>query len=76
MNAHQIDPDTLASILQAMKSAAARLRSPDQCQFTNKLAAADLDRARADLIEAIEEPEEPATDETRSNGPHHRSPAQ
>lgn len=72
MNAH-IDPDTLADILEAMTSAAARLRSPDQCQFTNKLAAAELDRARADLIEATEEP---ATDETRSNGPHHRSRTQ
>lgn len=71
MNAHQIDPDTLAEILEAMKSAAARLRSPDQCQFTNKLAAADLDRARYDLIEATEEI---ATDETRSNGPHHLEP--
>lgn len=53
MNAH-IDPDTLADILEAMTSAAARLRSPDQCQFTNKLAAAELDRARADLIEQTE----------------------
>lgn len=66
-----IDPDTLADILEAMTSAAARLRSPDQCEFSNKRAAAELDRARADLIEAAEDL---ATDETRSNGPHHLEP--
>lgn len=65
-----IAPDILADILEAMTSAAARLRSPDQCPFSNKRAAAELDRARADLIEATEEP---ATDETRSNGPQYRS---
>jgi hypothetical protein len=65
-----IDPDTLAEILEAMKSAAARLRSSDQCRFSNNRAAAELDHARAALIEATEEP---ATDETRSNGPHQRA---
>ena len=47
-----IDPETLAEILEAMQSAAARLRGP-RCEFSNKLAAASLERARLDLIEAL-----------------------
>ena len=47
-----IDPETLADILEAMKSAAARLRGP-RCEFSNKLAAASLERARLDLIDAL-----------------------
>jgi hypothetical protein len=47
-----IDPETLAEILEAMKSAAARLRGP-RCEFSNKLAAASLERARLDLIDAL-----------------------
>jgi hypothetical protein len=47
-----LDPETLADILEAMKSAAARLRGP-RCEFSNKLAAASLERARLDLIDAL-----------------------
>jgi hypothetical protein len=47
-----IDPETLADILEAMKSATARLRGP-RCEFSNKLAAASLERARLDLIDAL-----------------------
>jgi hypothetical protein len=47
------DPEALAEILEAMKSAAARLRGP-RCEFSNKRAAAELDRARLDLIELLE----------------------
>lgn len=48
-----IDPETLAEILEAMQSAAARLRGP-VCEFSNNRAAAALDRARLDLIEILE----------------------
>lgn len=48
-----IDPQALAEILEAMQSAAARLRGP-VCEFSSKRAAAELDRARADLIELLE----------------------
>jgi hypothetical protein len=47
-----IDPETLAEILEAMKSAAARLRGP-VCDFSSKRAAASLERARLDLIDAL-----------------------
>lgn len=47
-----IDPETLAEILEAMKSAAARLRGP-VCEFSSKRAAASLERARFDLIDAL-----------------------
>jgi hypothetical protein len=47
-----LDPETLAEILEAMQSAAARLRGP-RCEFSNKLAAASLERARLDLIDAL-----------------------
>jgi hypothetical protein len=47
-----IDPETLAEILEAMKSAAARLRGP-VCEFSSKRAAASLERARLDLIDAL-----------------------
>ena len=52
------DPDTLAEILETMKSAAARLRGP-ACEFSNKRAAAALDRARLDLIDAYTAHKEP-----------------
>lgn len=45
-----IDPAALAEILEAMKSAAARLRG-QPCELSNKRAAGALDRARLDLIE-------------------------
>jgi hypothetical protein len=48
------DPDTLAEIIETMKSAAARLRGP-VCEFSNKRAAAALDRARLDLIELTQQ---------------------
>ena len=48
------DPEALAEILEAMKSAAARLRGP-RSEFANKLAAAELDRARLDLIELTQQ---------------------
>jgi hypothetical protein len=54
MNPTTIDPEALAEILEAMKSAAARLRGP-RCEFANKLAAAELDRARLDLIELTQQ---------------------
>ena len=47
-----IDPETLAEILEAMKSATARLRGP-RCEFSDKRAAASLERARLDLIDAL-----------------------
>ncbi|WJZ48185.1 hypothetical protein [Phage DSL-LC05] len=47
-----LDPETLTEILEAMKSAAARLRGP-RCEFSDKRAAASLDRARLDLIDAL-----------------------
>jgi CTP:molybdopterin cytidylyltransferase MocA len=47
-----LDPQTLAEILEAMKSAAARLRGP-RCEFSDKRAAASLERARLDLIDAL-----------------------
>lgn len=47
-----LDPETLAEILEAMKSAAARLRGP-RCEFSDKRAAASLERARLDLIDAL-----------------------
>jgi hypothetical protein len=47
-----IDPETLADILEAMKSAIARLRGP-RCEFSDKRAAASLERARLDLIDAL-----------------------
>jgi hypothetical protein len=47
-----IDPETLADILEAMKSATARLRGP-RCEFSDKRAAASLERARLDLIDAL-----------------------
>lgn len=47
-----IDPETLAEILEAMQSAAARLRGP-VCEFSSKRAAASLERARLDLIDAL-----------------------
>jgi hypothetical protein len=47
-----LDPETLAEILEAMQSAAARLRGP-RCEFSNKRAAASLERARLDLIDAL-----------------------
>jgi ABC-type histidine transport system ATPase subunit len=47
-----LDPETLAEILEAMKSAAARLRGP-VCEFSSKRAAASLERARLDLIDAL-----------------------
>lgn len=49
-----IDPEALAEILEAMKSAAARLRGP-VCEFSSKRAAAALDRARLDLIELTQQ---------------------
>jgi hypothetical protein len=52
------DPDTLAEIIEAMKSAAARLRGP-VCEFSNKRAAAALDRARLDLIALTQQDETP-----------------
>lgn len=53
MNPPNIDPEALAEILEAMQSAAARLRGP-RCEFSNKRAAAALERARFDLIELLE----------------------
>jgi hypothetical protein len=53
MTPPNIDPKALAEIIEAMKSAAARLRGP-RSEFANKLAAAELDRARLDLIELME----------------------
>jgi hypothetical protein len=53
MNQHPIDPEALAEILEAMQSAAARLRG-SRCEFSNKRAAAALERARFDLIELLE----------------------
>jgi hypothetical protein len=50
------DPQALAEIIEAMKSAAARLRGPHS-EFANKLAAAELDRARLDLIELLTQQE-------------------
>ena len=47
-------PEALAEIIEAMKSAAARLRGP-RSEFANKLAAAELDRARLDLIELTQQ---------------------
>lgn len=47
-----IDLEILAEILGEMKSAAARLRGV-RCEFTDKRAAAALDRARLDLIELL-----------------------
>ena len=52
-----IDPQTLAEIIEAMRSAAARLKGP-HCQFSNKRAAAELDRARAELEELTEDEEQ------------------
>ena len=49
-----IDPEALAEILEAMKSASARLRGP-ACEFSSKRAAAELDRARLDLIELTQQ---------------------
>lgn len=55
---NHIDPEALAEILEAMKSAAARLRG-QPCEFSNKRAAAALERARLGLIELLaEEPTE------------------
>ena len=54
MNGHTIDPETLAEVLEAMKSAAARLRGP-ACEFSSKRAAAALERARLDLIELTQQ---------------------
>jgi hypothetical protein len=51
---NQLDPEALAEILEAMKSAAARLRGP-VCEFSSKRAAAALDRARLDLIELTQQ---------------------
>jgi hypothetical protein len=48
------NPEALAEILEAMKSAAARLRGP-VCEFSSKRAAAALDRARLDLIELTQQ---------------------
>jgi hypothetical protein len=50
------DPEALAEILEAMKSAAARLRGPI-CEFSSKRAAAALERARLDLIELLTQQE-------------------
>jgi hypothetical protein len=54
--APSIDPETRGEIeykiLAEMKSAAARLRGT-RCEFSDKRAAAALDRARLDLIELI-----------------------
>jgi hypothetical protein len=47
-----IDPETLAEILEAMQSATARLRGV-RCEFSDKRAAASLERARLDLIDAL-----------------------
>jgi hypothetical protein len=47
-----IDAEILADILAEMKSAAARLRGV-RCEFSDKRAAAALDRARLDLIDLI-----------------------
>lgn len=47
-----IDPQTLAEILEAMQSAIARLRGP-VCEFSSKRAAFALERARFDLIDAL-----------------------
>jgi hypothetical protein len=47
-----IDPETLADILEAMQSATARLRGV-RCEFSDKRAAASLERARLDLIDAL-----------------------
>jgi hypothetical protein len=51
--ARPIDPDILAEILAAMDSATARLRGP-QCTLSNQRAAHALERAAADLREALE----------------------
>lgn len=51
---NHIDPEALAEILEAMKSAAARLKG-QPCEFSNKRAAAALDRARLDLIELTQQ---------------------
>lgn len=53
MNPPTINPEALAEILEAMQSAAARLRGP-VCEFSSQRAAAALDRARLDLIELLE----------------------
>jgi ABC-type polar amino acid transport system ATPase subunit len=50
--APSLDPETLAEILEAMKSAAARLRGV-RCEFSDNRAAASLERARLDLIDAL-----------------------
>jgi hypothetical protein len=47
------DPETIAEILEAMQSAAARLRGT-RCQFSDNRAAEELDRARRQLIEQME----------------------
>jgi hypothetical protein len=47
------DPETIAEILEAMQSAAARLRGT-RCEFSDKRAAAAIERARLDLIELLE----------------------
>lgn len=54
MNGRTIDPETLAEILETMKSAAARLRG-QVCEFSSKRAAAALERARLDLIELTQQ---------------------
>lgn len=48
-----IDRQALADILEAMQSAAARLRGV-RCPFSDNRAAGELDRARLDLIELLE----------------------
>lgn len=45
-----IDPETLAEIIEAMKSAAARLRG-ERCELSDRRAAGSLDRARYELVE-------------------------
>jgi hypothetical protein len=50
------DPEALAEILEAMKSATARLRGP-VCEFSSKRAAHALERARLDLIELLTQQE-------------------
>lgn len=51
---HTINPQALDEILEAMQSAAARLRGPI-CEFSNNRAAAELERARLDLIELTQQ---------------------
>jgi hypothetical protein len=53
---NHIDPEALAEILEAMKSATARLRGP-VCEFSSKRAAHALERARLDLIELLTQQE-------------------